>query len=206
MHLADLTVLSRSACRGSGSFIATPKAWARTAILNVASSGKFSSDRTIAQYASKLEGGALSGGRDCQFCPQQRGLGLLVQFARCLGLRCQLFFRNLGGQHIQGLIPDAGPASSWNGHPERNLFSSVQGSPWKAKMIWRSRVFASLFVTYGLPPVPRRVDSRQFAGFALCGLRSRTKAAAFSPLVTCRARSTRSSRFMASKALLERLS
>ena len=31
-----------------------PKAWASKAILNVAGSGKFSSDRTIAQYASEI--------------------------------------------------------------------------------------------------------------------------------------------------------
>ena len=31
-----------------------PKAWATKAILNVANSGKFSSDRTIAEYASEI--------------------------------------------------------------------------------------------------------------------------------------------------------
>ena len=33
---------------------ADPRAWVRTAILNVASSGKFSSDRTIAEYAADI--------------------------------------------------------------------------------------------------------------------------------------------------------
>jgi len=33
---------------------ADPGAWARKAILNVASSGKFSSDRTIAEYAREI--------------------------------------------------------------------------------------------------------------------------------------------------------
>jgi glycogen phosphorylase len=33
---------------------ADPDAWARKAILNVASSGKFSSDRTIAEYAADI--------------------------------------------------------------------------------------------------------------------------------------------------------
>ena len=53
MHLADLT----SYCKAQdqlGALYADPGAWAHKAILNVASSGKFSSDRTIAQYASEI--------------------------------------------------------------------------------------------------------------------------------------------------------
>jgi glycogen phosphorylase len=49
MHLADLT----SYCRAQdavGALYESPQEWARKAILNVASSGKFSSDRTIAEY------------------------------------------------------------------------------------------------------------------------------------------------------------
>ncbi len=51
MHLADL----KSYCEADGrldALYADPAAWARKAILNVASSGKFSSDRTIAEYAA----------------------------------------------------------------------------------------------------------------------------------------------------------
>lgn len=33
---------------------ANPGAWAHKAILNVANSGKFSSDRTIAEYAAEI--------------------------------------------------------------------------------------------------------------------------------------------------------
>jgi starch phosphorylase len=53
MHLADLT----SYCEAQeqlGMLYADSGAWARKAILNVASSGKFSSDRTIAEYASDI--------------------------------------------------------------------------------------------------------------------------------------------------------
>ena len=53
MHLADL----KSYCEAQerlGALYADPDAWARKAILNVASSGKFSSDRTIAEYAAEI--------------------------------------------------------------------------------------------------------------------------------------------------------
>jgi starch phosphorylase len=53
MHLADLASYleaDRSLC----ALYADPRAWARKAILNVASSGKFSSDRTIAEYAADI--------------------------------------------------------------------------------------------------------------------------------------------------------
>jgi glycogen phosphorylase len=53
MHLADLASYleaDRSLC----ALYAQPDEWARKAILNVASSGKFSSDRTIAEYAADI--------------------------------------------------------------------------------------------------------------------------------------------------------
>jgi len=53
MHLADLASYleaDRSLC----ALYADREAWARKAILNVASSGKFSSDRTIAEYAADI--------------------------------------------------------------------------------------------------------------------------------------------------------
>jgi starch phosphorylase len=53
MHLADLTSYC-NAHEKLGSLYAAPDAWARMAILNVASSGKFSTDRTIAEYASEI--------------------------------------------------------------------------------------------------------------------------------------------------------
>src|SRR5436305_13828503 len=55
MHLADLTSYVKAQER-VGELYAHPKEWARQAILNVAASGKFSSDRTIAEYASQIWG------------------------------------------------------------------------------------------------------------------------------------------------------
>jgi len=53
MHLADLTSYCQAQER-LGALYAEPSAWAQKAILNVASSGKFSSDRSIAEYASEI--------------------------------------------------------------------------------------------------------------------------------------------------------
>jgi len=53
MHLADLTSYL-DADRRLLELYAEPDAWAEKAILNVASSGKFSSDRTISEYASGI--------------------------------------------------------------------------------------------------------------------------------------------------------
>jgi starch phosphorylase len=53
LHLADLRAYSEAHAR-LGQFYRDPEAWARAAIINVASSGKFSSDRTIAQYATEI--------------------------------------------------------------------------------------------------------------------------------------------------------
>jgi starch phosphorylase len=53
MHLADLTPYVQAHERLEALY-AGPYAWARKAILNVAGSGKFSSDRTIAEYASEI--------------------------------------------------------------------------------------------------------------------------------------------------------
>jgi starch phosphorylase len=53
MHLADLNSYLE-ADRRLCELYANPDAWARKAILNVASSGKFSSDRTIAEYAADI--------------------------------------------------------------------------------------------------------------------------------------------------------
>ena len=53
MHLADLKSYSEAQER-VGRLYAVPSEWTRKAILNVASSGKFSSDRTIAEYAAEI--------------------------------------------------------------------------------------------------------------------------------------------------------
>ena len=53
MHLADLTSYVQAQDR-LGELYSNPGEWARTAILNVASSGKFSSDRTIHEYATEI--------------------------------------------------------------------------------------------------------------------------------------------------------
>jgi glycogen phosphorylase len=52
-HLADLTDYAR-AHRALAALYTDPAAWARMAIINVACSGKFSSDRTIAEYANEI--------------------------------------------------------------------------------------------------------------------------------------------------------
>ncbi len=53
MHLADLTSYCQAHER-LGVLYSDPAAWAQKAILNVASSGKFSSDRTIHEYATEI--------------------------------------------------------------------------------------------------------------------------------------------------------
>jgi len=53
MHLADLKSYL-DADQRLCELYAEPDAWARKAILNISASGKFSSDRTIAQYAAEI--------------------------------------------------------------------------------------------------------------------------------------------------------
>ncbi len=55
MHLADLKSYLEADERLCALY-ADPNGWARKAILNVAASGKFSSDRTIAEYATEIWG------------------------------------------------------------------------------------------------------------------------------------------------------
>jgi starch phosphorylase len=52
-HLADLTDYSRVHREATAAY-AHPEAWARKAIINVACSGRFSSDRTIMEYANEI--------------------------------------------------------------------------------------------------------------------------------------------------------
>jgi starch phosphorylase len=53
MHLADLRSYLE-ADQGIMNLYSRPEDWARKAILNIASSGKFSSDRTIGEYATEI--------------------------------------------------------------------------------------------------------------------------------------------------------
>jgi glycogen phosphorylase len=53
MHLADLPSYVRAQDQ-LGELYTDPDAWTRKAILNVAGSGKFSSDRTIAEYTADI--------------------------------------------------------------------------------------------------------------------------------------------------------
>src|SRR5262249_50091616 len=55
MHLADLKSYLEASDR-LGAVYADRDAWSRMAVLNVARSGKFSSDRTIAEYAADIWG------------------------------------------------------------------------------------------------------------------------------------------------------
>ena len=52
-HLADLTDYAR-AQREVAALYSDPEAWSRKAIINVACSGRFSSDRTILEYAEEI--------------------------------------------------------------------------------------------------------------------------------------------------------
>ena len=53
MHLADLNSYLAADAQMSALY-ADPDEWVRKAILNVAGSGKFSSDRTISEYAAEV--------------------------------------------------------------------------------------------------------------------------------------------------------
>ncbi len=53
LHLADLKSYGEAHAR-LGELYADKEAWTRKAVLNIAASGKFSSDRTIAEYAKSI--------------------------------------------------------------------------------------------------------------------------------------------------------
>jgi starch phosphorylase len=53
MHLADLTPYLEVTAQSESLYL-DPRAWTHKAILNVASSSKFSSDRTIHEYATQI--------------------------------------------------------------------------------------------------------------------------------------------------------
>jgi starch phosphorylase len=53
LHLADLSAYAHTQEK-VGELYRRPEEWARKAILNVGHSGKFSSDRTIAEYAADI--------------------------------------------------------------------------------------------------------------------------------------------------------
>jgi glycogen phosphorylase len=55
MHLADLSAYAAAQAR-VGALYGDPGSWTRKAIVNVARSGRFSSDRTIAEYAADIWG------------------------------------------------------------------------------------------------------------------------------------------------------
>ena len=55
MHLADLTGYVQTQEKVAALY-GDRRAWAEKAILNVARSGKFSSDRTISEYAADIWG------------------------------------------------------------------------------------------------------------------------------------------------------
>jgi starch phosphorylase len=55
MHLADFKAYLKADQRMTDLY-AHPHNWARKAILNVAASGRFSSDRTIQEYATEIWG------------------------------------------------------------------------------------------------------------------------------------------------------
>jgi len=53
MHLADLRSYAQAQAR-AGALYADQREWARKALLNIAGSGRFSSDRTIGEYAAEI--------------------------------------------------------------------------------------------------------------------------------------------------------